>query len=134
VRFDDPDGGPPIYVRGSVIQGVSKEFLHHKRVNVSGYPRCDPQFHETYQQWASADVLTEVSLSDASGAVPQWIGYGADARHATSGGPIWIRSADGTRNLIGIHIMAGRRASTGACLNFGIHLNHDVWSEIAGWL
>jgi hypothetical protein len=80
--------GSAVHGSSSVIQGVSKEFLRDKRVNASGYPRCDPQLHKTYRQWAGADVLAEVSLGDAAGAAPEWIGYGADARHATSGGPI----------------------------------------------
>jgi hypothetical protein len=138
--------GHPTLGGATRLHGLEPGFLTGKPVTVCGYPGdkcgdrpfvqaagCSADKHATVPMWHHG-------LVSAPSWMPGMLLHTADTAKGQSGSPVWMRFADGTRYLVGIHVDAHRvvDAATGRekpiAANVAVHLSPEVVTVVRSWM
>jgi V8-like Glu-specific endopeptidase len=148
IRGAQPLGywGSPQAGQKTRLRALSHAYLTGKGVSVAGYPtdRCgvhafDPGVGCDRQDFASVPFHHVGTVSFAAG-LPGLLLHTADTFEGQSGSPVWVRTVDGSRYLVGIHLGARitRNATTKQRLpvttNKGRHLDSQALALIRSWM
>jgi V8-like Glu-specific endopeptidase len=138
--------GSPRLGRGSRLRALSRTYLTGKGVSVAGYPtdHCgarlfDPGIGCDRRDFASVSFHHTGTVSFAD-ALPSLFLHDADASKGQSGCPVWLRTVDGSRYLVGIHLgpRVQRDPTTRKRLpvtsNRARHLDAEALAFIASWM
>jgi V8-like Glu-specific endopeptidase len=132
--------------QGTSLQPLRPAFLESKDVVVCGYPgdKCGALPYDPATGCPARDQATTLwSNFGPAHFAPGLDGillHAADTHKGQSGSPVWIKSRDSSRRLVGVHVAPNRvwDASTGRFQvvrhNRSVHLSADVAALIQGWI
>lgn len=139
--------GHPTLGGATRLRGLEPGFLTGKPVSVCGYPgdKCGDRPYDASTGGCSADKhatfpMWHHGLVSAPAWMPGMLLHTADTAKGQSGSPVWMRFADGTRYLVGIHVNAHRviDAATGRekpiAANVAVHLSPEVVEVVRSWM
>jgi hypothetical protein len=125
------------------VRALGSSYLKGNKVTVCGYPtdRCGRAVrgaHCDLRDFASVPFLHHGMVSFAA-TLPGRLLYDADTFKGQSGAPVWVRTTDGSRYLVGIHLGAHVQRDTKTGLRLPItankarHLDADTLTLIRSW-
>jgi V8-like Glu-specific endopeptidase len=135
--------GSKVSGSGTQIRTLSRGFLNGQSVNVAGYPgdKCGTQPLDERSGCDKRDVASTLwcgqgtVLPDDSGFEGVLL-HTADTYGGQSGGPVWMRFANGSRILVGIHVAPQQNRIDGAPAkgNQAVHISDRVLAMIRSWI
>lgn len=126
--------GDPKNGGGTLIAPLPADRLNGRRVYVAGYP-LEKRDENNFKMSGGVGVLMGVAPNRPVHKDDVFLYYDVSTGKGESGSPVWVRDdKTNARNLVGIHIEAGREERGKFVSNRAVRLTSQVLAQINAWM